>query len=77
MIGKFKFTEEFAVIEGMVSDMLLGIRWEHRFNIHTVWTQTGSHYIAHGKRNFIAESIKRLKLYPIIKMKGKITLKPE
>ena len=29
-IGKFTFTEEFAVIDGMVSDMLLGIRWEHR-----------------------------------------------
>ena len=27
-IGKFSFTEEFAVIEGMVSDMLLGIRWD-------------------------------------------------
>ena len=34
-IGRFMFTEEFAVIEGMVSDMLLGIRWEHKFNIHT------------------------------------------
>ena len=28
LIGKFMFTEEFAVIEGMVSDMLLGIKWE-------------------------------------------------
>ena len=37
-IGKFMFTEEFAVIEGMVSDMLLGIKWEHKFNIHTGWT---------------------------------------
>ena len=68
---------EFAVFEGMVSDMLSGIRWEHRFNIHTGWTQTGNHYIAQGKHNFIAESIKKLKWYPIIKMKGKITLKPE
>ena len=25
-IGRFTFTEEFAVIQGMVSDMLLGIR---------------------------------------------------
>ena len=32
-IGKFNFTEEFAVINGMVSDMLLGIRWEQKFNI--------------------------------------------
>ena len=38
LIGKFIFTEEFTVIEGMVSDMLLGIKWEHRFNIHTGWT---------------------------------------
>ena len=38
LIGKFTFTEEFAVIEGMVSDMLLGIKWEHKFNIHTGWT---------------------------------------
>ena len=37
-IGKFTFTEEFAVIDGMVSDMLLGIKWEHKFNIHTGWT---------------------------------------
>ena len=36
-IGKFTFTEEFAVIDGMVSDMLLGIKWEHRYNIHTGW----------------------------------------
>ena len=61
----------------MVLDMLFGIRWEHRFNIHTGWTQTGSHYIAQGKHNFIAESINKLKVYPIIKTKGKITLKPE
>ena len=58
------FKEEFAVIEGMVSGMLLGIRWEHRFNIHTGWTQTGSHYIAHGKHNFIAKSINKLKTHP-------------
>ena len=38
LIGKFTFTEEFAVIDGMVSDMLLGIKWEHKFNIHTGWT---------------------------------------
>ena len=28
LIGRFTFMEEFAVIEGMVSDMLLGIRWD-------------------------------------------------
>ena len=33
-VGKFTFTEEFAVIDGMVLDMLLGIKWEHRYNIH-------------------------------------------
>ena len=38
LIGKFTFTEEFVVIDGMVSDMLLGIKWEHKFNIHTGWT---------------------------------------
>ena len=38
IVGKFTFTEKFAVIDGMVSDMLLGIKWEHRFNIHTGWT---------------------------------------
>ena len=76
-IGKFTFMEEFAVIKGMVSDMLLGIRWEHKFNIHTGWTQTGNHYIVCGKHNFIAETINKLKVYPIIKTKGKITLKPE
>ena len=76
-IGRFTFTEEFAVIEGMVSDMLLGIRWEHKFNIHTGWTQNGNHYIAHGKHNFILESINRLKTHPIVKMKHKIMLKPE
>ena len=75
--GKFMFTEEFAVIKGMVSDMLLGIRWEHKFNIHTGWTQNGNHYIAHGKHSFILESINKLKTHPIIKTKGKITLKPE
>ena len=55
-IGKFTFTEEFAVINGMVSDMLLGIRWEHRYNIHTGWTRNGNHYISRGKHDFIAES---------------------
>ena len=49
-IGRFTFTKKFAVIEGMVSDMLLGIRWEHKFNIHTGWTQTGNHYISRGKQ---------------------------
>ena len=29
-----------------VSDMLLGIKWEHKFNIHTGWTQKGNHYIS-------------------------------
>ena len=56
-IGRFTFTEEFAVIEGMVSDMLLGIRWEHKFDIHTGWTKNENHYIAHGKHSFISESI--------------------
>ena len=37
LIGKFTFTEEFAVMDGTVSDMLLGIKWEHKFNIHTSW----------------------------------------
>ena len=77
LIGKFTFTEEFAVIEGMVSDMLLGIKWEHKFNIHTGWTQNGNHYISRGKHNFIAESVNRLKSNPIIKTKGKIKLNPE
>ena len=77
LIGRFTFTEEFAVTEGMVSDMLSGIRWEHKFNIHTGWTRKGNHYIAHGKHNFISESINKLKTYPIVKTKGKITLKPE
>ena len=54
-IGRFTFTEEFAVIKDMVSDMLLGIRWEHKFNIHTGWTRKGNHYIAHGKHKFILE----------------------
>ena len=40
-IGRFTFTEEFAVIKGMVSDMLLGIRWDYKFNIHTGWTKKG------------------------------------
>ena len=51
-IGKFTFTEEFAVIDGMVSNMLLGIRWEQKFNIHTGRTKAGNQYIAHGKHNF-------------------------
>ena len=76
-IGKFTFTEEFAVINGMVSDMLLGIKWEHRYNIHTGWTWNGNHYISRGKHDFIAESKNRLKTHPIIKTKGKIELKPE
>ena len=76
-LGKFTFTEEFAVIEGMVSDMLLGIRWEHKFNIHTGWTKRGNHYISIGKNNFVAESTNKLNVHPIIKMKGKVTLKPE
>ena len=76
-IGKFTFTEEFTVIEGMVSDMFLGIKWEHKFNIHTGWTQNGNHYILRGKHNFFAESVNKLKSSPIIKMKGKIKLNPE
>ena len=76
-IGKFTFTEEFAVIDGMVSDMLLGIKWEHKFNIHTSWTRHRNHYISRGKHNFMAESINRLKTHPIIKMKGKVELNPE
>ena len=77
LIGKFTFTEEFAVIDGMVSDMLLGIKWKHKFNIHTGWTRHGNHYISRGKHNFIAESMNRLKTHPIIKMKGKVELDPE
>ena len=69
--------EEFAVIEGMVSDMLLGIRWEHKFNIHTSWMRSGNHYISIGKNNFVAGSTNKLKVHPIIKTKGKVTLKPE
>ena len=61
----------------MVSDMLLGIRWEHKFNIHTGWTKNDNHYIAHGKHNFISESTNKLKTHPILKTKGKITPKPE
>ena len=76
-IGKFTFTEDFAVIDGMVWDMLLGIRWEHRYNIHTGWTQNGNHYISRGKHDFIAESKNRLKTFPIIKTKGKVEFKPE
>ena len=77
LIGRFMFTEEFTVIEGMVSDMLLGIKWEHKFNIHTGWTRNGNHYISRSKQDFIAESMNRLKLSPIIKMKGRIELSPE
>ena len=77
LIGRFTFTEEFAVIEGVVSDMLLGIKWEHKFNIHTSWTQNGNHYISRGKHDFISESVSRLKSSSIIKMKGKIELSPE
>ena len=69
--------EEFAVIEGMVSDTLLGIRWECNFKIHTGWTKTGNHYISQGKHKFIAESTNKINVHPIIKTKGKITLKPE
>ena len=76
-IGRFTFTEEFVVIEGMVSDMLLGIQWEHKFNIHTGWTQKGNHYISRGKHDFIAKSMNRLKTNPIIKMKSRIELSPE
>ena len=76
-IGRFSFTEEFAVIKGIVSDMFLGIRWEHKFNIHTGWTKKGNHYITHDKHNFIFESINKLKMHPIVKAKGKITLKLE
>ena len=72
LTGKFTFMEEFAVIEGMVSDMFLGIRWEHKFNIHTGWTQTGNHYIALGRHNFIAESTNKLKGHPVIKQKLKL-----
>ena len=77
LIGKFSFMEEFALIEGMVSDMLLGIRWEHKFNIHTGWTKRGNHYIALGKHNIFAESINKLNVHPIMKTKGKIALKSE
>ena len=57
LVGRFTFTEEFAVIKGMVSDMILGIRWEHKFDIHTGWAKKGYHYLAQGKPNFILESI--------------------
>ena len=76
-LRRFTFTEEFAVIEGMVLDMLLGIRWEHKFNIHTGWTRRGNHYISIGKNNFVAESTNKLNVHLIIKTKGKVTLKPE
>ena len=74
---KVHFTEEFAIIDRMVSDMLLGIKWEHRYNIHTGWTRNGNHYISKGKHDFIAESKNRLKTHPIIKTKGKVELNPE
>ena len=76
-IGRFTFTEEFTVIEGMVSDMLLGIKWEHKFYIHTGWTQKENHYISQDKHDFIAKSMNRLKTNPIIKMKGRIELSLE
>ena len=43
LIGRFTFIEQFTVIEGMVSEMLLGIKWKHKFNIHTGWTKNGNH----------------------------------
>ena len=52
LMGRFMFTEELPIIEGMVSDMLLGIRWKHKFNIHTGWMKKGNHYITNGKHNF-------------------------
>ena len=61
----------------MLSDMLLGIRLEHKFNIHTSWTKKGNYHLTEGKHNFISESMNRLKTHPIIKTKGKITLKLE
>ena len=57
--------------------MLLGIRWEHKFNIHTGWTRKGNHYLTQGKHNFISKSINKLKTHPIVKSKGKIMLKLE
>ena len=77
LIGRFTFTEEFTVIEGMVSDILLGIKWQQKFNIHTGWTRTGNHFKSRGKHDFIAKSVNRLKSSPIIKTKGKIKLSPE
>ena len=76
-LRKFTFTKKFAVIKGMVSDMLLGIRWEHKFNIHIGWTRRGNHCLSIGKNNFVAESTNELNVHPIIKTKGKVTLKPE
>ena len=57
--------------------MLLGTRWEHKFNIHTGWTKKGNHYLTQGKHNFILERINKLKMNPIVKTKGKINLKLE
>ena len=34
-------------------------------------------YISTGKSNFVAESINKLNVHPIIKTKGKVMLKPE
>ena len=62
-IERFSLLEKFAVIKGMVSDMFLGIRLEHKFNIHTGWTKRGNHYLAQGKHNFISESINKLKMH--------------
>ena len=77
LLRKLTFTEEFAVIKDMVSDMLLGIRWEHKFNIHTGWTRRGNHYISIGKNKFVAKSTNKLNVHPIIKTKGEVMLKPE
>ena len=57
--------------------MLLGIRWEHKFNIHTGWAKRGNHYISLGKSKFIAESTNKINVHPIIKTKGKVIFKLE
>ena len=54
--------------------MLLGIRWEHKLNIHMGWTKKGNHYLAQGKHKFINESINQVKTNPTVKTKGKIML---
>ena len=69
-LRRFTFTKEFAVIEGIVSDMLLGIRWEHKFNIHTGWMRRGNHYISIGKNYFVVESTNKFNVHPIVKSKG-------